>query len=156
MALEIERKFLVDTARWRPSDAGTRYRQGYLSTDPARNVRIRLAGADAWLTVKGTTVGMTREEYEYPVPAADAGAMLDRLCLRPLIEKTRYRVDVAGLTWEVDVFDGENAGLVIAEVELADARQRIVLPDWAGREITDDPRYYNASLVRHPYTRWPE
>jgi adenylate cyclase len=156
MALEIERKFLVDTARWEPPDSGTRYRQGYLSTDPARSVRIRLAGGDAWLTIKGETVGMTREEYEYSIPAVDAGAILDRLCLRPLIEKTRYLVDVAGVTWEVDVFEGENAGLVVAEVELADAHQRIVLPEWAGREVTDDPRYYNASLVRQPYTRWRE
>lgn len=155
MPLEIERKFLVDPARWTPSGPGTHYRQGYLSTDPARSVRVRLAGDAAWLTIKGETVGMTREEYEYAIPAADACAMLDRLCSQPLIEKTRYRLEVADLVWEVDVFEGHNAGLLLAEVELADERQSLVLPDWAGREVTGDPRYYNASLAQHPYRDWP-
>jgi|AP12_2_1047962.scaffolds.fasta_scaffold13294_2 adenylate cyclase len=156
MALEIERKFLVRRGAWRAPDNGTHYRQGYLSTDPARSVRIRLAGERAWLTIKGETVGITRTEYEYPIPATDAHDMLDRLCKQPLIEKTRYRVEVAGLVWEVDEFDGANAGLVIAEVELADEHQQIILPDWAGEEVTADPRYCNASLVSQPFTRWPE
>jgi len=156
MALEIERKFLVRRGAWRAPDSGTHYRQGYLGTDPARSVRVRLAGERAWLTIKGETVGMTRTEYEYPIPATDARDMLDRLCMRPLIEKTRYRVEVAGLVWEVDEFDGANAGLVIAEVELADEHQRIVLPDWVGEEVTADPRYFNASLVSQPFTQWPE
>jgi adenylate cyclase len=155
MALEIERKFLVRHGVWRAPPAGTRYRQGYLSTDPARGVRVRRAGGQAWLTIKGKTVGISRAEYEYPIPVADAIEMLDRLCLRPLIEKTRYRVEVAGLVWEVDEFDGANAGLVIAEVELADENQRIELPDWVGREVTADPRYYNASLVDRPFREWP-
>lgn len=154
MALEIERKFLVDPG-WRPAVAGIRYRQGYLSTDPARSVRVRLAGAAAWLTIKGATVGMSREEYEYPIPAADATAMLDRLCRQPLVEKTRYRIDVAGVLWEVDVFEGANAGLVIAEVELTDERQALELPAWVGREVTALARYYNASLTDRPYCDWP-
>jgi len=154
MALEIERKFLVRRGAWRAPDNGTHYRQGYLSTDPARSVRIRLAGERAWLTIKGETDGITRTEYEYPIPATDAHDMLDRLCKQPLIEKTRYRVEVAGLVWEVDEFDGANAGLVIAEVELAAADQHILLPDWIGEEVTDDPRYYNASLIANPFTRW--
>lgn len=155
MLLEIERKFLVDPARWTPPGTGTQYRQGYLSTDPARSVRVRLAGEAAWLTIKGETLGISREEFEYPIPAADAGILLDRLCLRPLIEKTRYRVGVAGVTWEVDVFAGDNAGLLLAEVELADERQTLVLPGWVGQEVTGDPRYYNASLVLCPYCDWP-
>ena len=155
MALEIERKFLVRRAAWQPPQTGTRYRQGYLSTDPARSVRIRLSDTDAWLTIKGMTVGMTRSEYEYPIPVADASEMLDRLCRRPLIEKTRYRIEVGGLVWEVDEFDGANAGLIIAEVELADERQPVELPDWVDREVTADPRYYNASLVERPYGEWP-
>lgn len=156
MPLEIERKFLVDPARWTAPGTGTHYRQGYLSTDPERSVRVRLADDVAWLTIKGGRVGMTREEFEYAIPVADASAMLDRLCQPPLIEKTRYRVEVAGLTWEVDVFEGDNAGLLLAEVELADEHQDLVLPDWAGREVTDDPRYYNASLARQPFTSWQE
>jgi adenylate cyclase len=156
MPLEIERKFLVDPERWTPPAGGTHYRQGYLATDPARNVRVRLAGAAAWLTIKGETIGMTREEFEYAIPAADAAAMLDRLCMQPLIEKTRHRLEVAGVTWEVDVFEGDNAGLLLAEVELADEQQSLVLPAWVGREVTGDPRYYNASLAERPYRDWPD
>jgi CYTH domain-containing protein len=155
MALEIERKFLVNIASWQPPASGTRYRQGYLSTEPGRSVRIRLAGERAWLTIKGKTVGMTRVEYEYAIPATDATDMLDHMCKRPLIEKTRYRVEVAGLVWEVDEFHGVNAGLLIAEVELADEQQHLELPDWVGREVTGDPRYYNASLADRPYCEWP-
>jgi CYTH domain-containing protein len=156
MPLEIERKFLVVPERWRPPARGTHFRQGYLATDPARSIRVRLAGDAAWLTIKGKTTGMTREEFEYAIPAADAGAMLDRLCLQPLIEKTRYRLEVAGVTWEVDVFEGANAGLLLAEVELADEQQSLVLPEWVGREVTADPRYYNASLAERPYRDWPD
>jgi len=155
MGLEIERKFLVKRAAWRPPAAGSRYRQGYLSTDPARSVRVRLAGGQAWLTIKGATVGIARAEYEYPIPVTDAHEMLDRLCRRPLIDKTRYRVELAGLVWEVDEFHGDNAGLLMAEVELADAHQHVELPDWVGEEVTADPRYYNASLVDSPFREWP-
>jgi len=154
MPLEIERKFLVKASLWRPPHAGTRYRQGYLSTDPARSVRVRLAGEQAWLTIKGETVGITRLEYEYPIPATEASEMLDRLCKRPLIEKTRYRVELAGLVWEVDEFEGVNAGLVIAEVELTGENQAIELPGWVGEEVSADPRYCNASLVDRPYCEW--
>ncbi|MEZ5540826.1 MAG: CYTH domain-containing protein [Pseudomonadota bacterium] len=155
MAVEIERKFLIDPA-WQPAGEGVRYRQGYLSTDPACSVRVRLAGVTGWLTIKGATVGITREEYEYPIPAADADAMLDRLCRQPLIEKTRYKVELDGLLWEIDVFEGANAGLRIAEVELSDERQRLQLPPWVRREVTDDVRYYNASLAERPYRDWAD
>jgi adenylate cyclase len=154
MPQEIERKFLVRGEGWRVPGAGTPYRQGYLSTSPERSVRIRLARDKGTLTIKGITVGATRAEYEYDIPAGEAGEMLDNLCERPLIEKTRYRVEHQGLTWEVDEFDGDNAGLVIAEVELDEEDQLISLPDWVGKEVTGDRRYYNASLVADPYTGW--
>lgn len=154
MGVEIERKFLLRDKCWRPSDGGVLYRQGYLSLDAGRSVRIRIANEQAWLTIKGKNKGRIREEFEYAIPAQDAMYMLDHLCLKPLIEKTRYRIDVNGLCWEIDEFFGENAGLVLAEVELDDPDQEIPLPDWIGEEVTDDPRYYNASLVKHPYTAW--
>jgi CYTH domain-containing protein len=108
----------------------------------------------AYLTIKGITVGATRAEYEYEIPADDASEMLDHLCEHPLIEKTRYRLQYHGLTWEVDEFEGDNAGLILAEVELEQEDQTVILPDWVGKEVTGDPRYYNARLVTEPYTRW--
>lgn len=154
MSFEIERKFLVIHDHWRRPDDGVRYRQGYLSTEPGRSVRIRAAGGKGMITIKGATANRTRPEYEYTIPLEDAEELLDTLCLKPLIEKTRYVVEYAGIRWEVDEFDGVNAGLVIAEVELAAADQNIYLPDWVGQEVTDDPRYYNASLIEQPYSTW--
>lgn len=156
MPVEIERKFLVVGDGWRGQATGQRYRQGYLSVDPERSVRIRLADEQAWLTIKGRTTGATRAEYEYAIPVLDAGEMLDSLCVRPLIEKVRYRVDYRGLCWEIDEFSGINAGLLIAEVELESEGQAVELPDWAGKEVTGDARYYNASLVKHPYSQWSD
>jgi len=155
MGVEIERKFLVKGEGWRVPGAGTPYRQGYLSTVPGCTVRVRLIRDKGYLTIKGITVGATRAEYEYEIPAREAGEMLDNLCERPLIEKTRYRVDHQGLTWEVDEFAGDNAGLIIAEVELDEEDQAVMLPDWVGEEVTGDKRYYNSSLVSDPYTGWP-
>ena len=154
MPQEIERKFLVKGEGWRLAARGTPYRQGYLSTVPERSVRVRLIRDKGYLTVKGITVGATRAEYEYEIPAVEAGEMLDNLCERPLIEKTRYRLEHHGLTWEVDEFDGDNAGLIIAEVELDHEDQAITLPDWVGKEVTGDRRYYNASLIADPYSSW--
>ncbi|MDZ7753626.1 MAG: CYTH domain-containing protein [Gammaproteobacteria bacterium] len=153
MSKEIERKFLVIEDSWRTNE-GIPYRQGYLSTDRHRTVRVRIAGSDAWLTVKGITRGATRAEYEYPIPVDDAREMLDTLCHQPLVEKTRYRVDFGGLTWEVDEFEGANAGLVVAEVELEREDQPFERPPWLGQEVTHDPKYFNANLVEKPYTRW--
>jgi len=155
MSLEIERKFLVKGEGWRAHGSGLPYRQGYLSTVPGRSVRVRLVRDKGYLTIKGATVGATRAEYEYIIPADEASEMLDYLCERPLIEKTRYRVEHQGLTWEIDEFAGDNAGLIIAEVELEEEDQAIVLPDWVGKEVTGDPRYYNASLIADPFTSWP-
>jgi adenylate cyclase len=152
---EIERKFLIDRSAWRADPAlGTRYRQGYLATDAGRTVRVRIAGDRGFLTVKGPTRGIERLEFEYPIPLGDAEAMLAQLCDGPLIEKTRYRVPFAGRMWEVDVFDGENAGLILAEVELPSSDAEVVLPAWAAREVSGDPRYYNANLVHNPYSQW--
>lgn len=154
MAKEIERKFLVKGDSWRGPGSGKRYRQGYLSTVKERTVRVRIAGEQGFITVKGISVGATRSEYEYEIPTADANEMLDRLCERPLIEKTRYRIPFGGLTWEVDEFEGDNRGLVTAEVELQHETQTVALPDWIGQEVTSDPRYFNSNLVAHPFSKW--
>ena len=154
MSLEIERKFLLSGEGWRALGTGVHYRQGYLSTVPERSVRVRLVRDKGYLTIKGIFVGATRSEYEYEIPAGEASEMLDNLCERPLIEKTRYRVEYHGLTWEIDEFDGDNAGLIVAEVELDKEDQAITLPDWVGKEVTGDLRYYNASLIANPYMRW--
>ena len=154
MATETERKFLVRGDSWRGQGRATTFRQGYLSTVKERTVRVRAAGDEGTMTVKGITVDATRSEFEYAIPLADANAMLDELCERPIIEKTRHVLDVDGTTWEVDEFDGVNAGLVVAEVELESADAPFARPDWLGDEVTDDPRYYNANLIAHPFTEW--
>lgn len=154
MATEIERKFLVRDDSWRQLGKASHFRQGYLCTEPGRSVRVRVAGDKGFLTIKGKTVNATRTEYEYVIPQPDADAMLEELCERPLIEKTRYRIDHEGLVWEVDEFEGENAGLVVAEVELLSENQDIAMPSWIGEEVTADPRYYNASLIANPFSRW--
>jgi adenylate cyclase len=154
MGMEIERKFLVAGDGWRPGPAGVRVRQGYLARAGNCTVRVRTQGDRAFLTVKGRTSGITRAEYEYGIPLADANEMLDSLTDGALIEKYRYLREFGGLTWEVDEFLGENRGLVMAEIELESADQQIWLPDWVGAEVSDDPRYYNANLAHKPYTTW--
>lgn len=152
MGVEIERKFTV-RADFCPQGAGTEMAQGYLSRDPQRTVRVRLAGGRGYLTVKGETRGMVRAEYEYEIPPTDARAML-ALCDPPLVEKTRYVVDAAGRRWEVDVFHGANDGLVVAEVELPSETAEVTLPAWVEREVTREKRYYNSALIVHPYHSW--
>ncbi|MGD1906247.1 MAG: CYTH domain-containing protein [Leptolyngbyaceae cyanobacterium] len=156
MAAEIERKFLVrgEGTPWRNQAPGLRYCQGYIPTQTQATVRVRLAGEQGYVTFKGPTVGIARSEFEYPVPKADAEAMLAQLCIPPLIEKYRYRVQSQGHLWEVDEFLGENAGLVLAEVELKDAAEPLSLPPWVGVEVSHDPRYRNANLARSPYQTW--
>ena len=155
MGIEIERKFLLKNDAWRKGAQGTLFRQGYLSTDPQRTLRVRLEGEQGRLTIKGPTTGISRAEYEYPIPAAEAAEMLDSLCLQPLIEKTRYRIEHAGRIWEVDEFHGLNEGLILAEVELAASAEELHLPDWVGAEVSEDPRYFNANLVHSPFSSWP-
>ena len=152
MALEIERKFLVTGAQWRRPDA-QRLSQGYLSRDKQRTVRVRIAGEQAFLTIKGETRGATRAEFEYEIPVADAGQLL-AMCEGPLVEKLRHVLVHAGHTWEVDEFLGDNQGLVVAEIELASEQAPFDKPDWLGREVTDDPRYYNSNLAAKPYRSW--
>ncbi|SNS58229.1 adenylate cyclase [Noviherbaspirillum humi] len=154
MGVEIERKFLVANDGWRPAGTGAMLRQGYLSSQPERVVRVRIEDGQGTLTIKGLNRGATRSEWEYPIPPADAAAMLDALCERPLIEKTRYRIRHEGMVWEVDEFHGENAGLIVAEIELEREDQPFARPPWLGEEVTHDPRYYNASLLQHPFRRW--
>lgn len=157
MATEIERKFLVIADDWRRNaDAGTAYRQGYLLGGSRCSVRVRLAGEQAWLNIKSGTMTVSRREYDYPIPVPDANEMLAELCYIPLIEKRRYHVRVGEHIWEVDCFEGENAGLVVAEIELTDPGERFVVPSWAGHEVSHLPRYYNVSLVDYPYRDWTE
>lgn len=154
MGREIERKFLVVSDAYRQGAEPVRFRQGYLSTDPGRTVRVRVAGHKAFLTVKGPAVGFSREEYEYEIPLSDADSMLDRLCSRPLIDKHRFKVPFGGFLWEVDEFHAENEGLVVAEIELPSVDAFFPIPPWAGKEVTSDHRYANSSLVRVPFSRW--
>ncbi|MBE9240617.1 CYTH domain-containing protein [Synechocystis salina] len=154
MAVEIERKFLVEDDRWRSLAQGYLYRQGYIATQDLTTVRIRTIGDQAYLTIKGKNTGMTRLEFEYEIPAVDANQILTELCSPPLIEKYRYCLDYQGKTWEVDEFLGDNQGLILAEVELTDADEQISLPPWIGEEVTNDARYYNVNLAKHPYKNW--
>lgn len=155
MATEIERKFLVTGEAWRAAaDSGTRFRQGYLIGAERASVRVRIEGGRANINIKSATLGVRRQEYEYPIPLSDAEEMLDTLCEQPQIEKTRYLVSHQGHRWEIDVFEGANAGLVVAEIELQAEEEAFALPDWAGQEVSDDPRYYNVCLVNHPYSEW--
>ncbi|MBD2019583.1 CYTH domain-containing protein [Leptolyngbya sp. FACHB-36] len=153
MATEIERKFLVQGDGWR-TVSGTRYRQGYLADTNGRTVRVRVAGDRGYITIKGPTRGVARAEFEYEIPLDDAEELLDTLCDRPLIEKTRYRIPWGDLAWEVDEFAGENQGLIVAEIELPSVDRAIDLPDWIGEEVSHDARYYNVNLAKHPFTNW--
>ena len=152
MATEIERKFLVTGTDWRNS-VGVTISQGYLSRDKERTVRIRLAGKRAFLTIKGITTGASRPEFEYEIPVSDAEQLV-KLCDGPLVEKVRRAIVYGGFTWAVDEFLGENAGLVIAEVELEAEDQPFKRPHWVGQEVTGDARYYNSYLAAHPYRSW--
>jgi adenylate cyclase len=154
MGVEIERKFLLQGEAWRGLGQAVLLRQGYLSSARERVVRVRIEGEQAMLTIKGANVGATRGEWEYPIPLADAVELLDGLCEQPLIEKVRHRIEHAGMVWEVDEFLGANAGLVVAEIELASEDQPFEKPDWIGAEVSGDVRYYNANLIRHPFSQW--
>ncbi|MDP8241329.1 MAG: CYTH domain-containing protein [Candidatus Hatepunaea meridiana] len=154
MSIEIERKFLVKSDAWRKDAKGNRIRQGYISTDKQSTVRVRTVDNKGYLTIKGISIGISRAEYEYEIPLKDADEMLSTLCVYSIIEKTRYKIDYGGLVWEVDEFEGDNLGLIVAEVELTDENQEVELPDWIGGEVTGDPRYFNSNLAKCPYREW--
>jgi len=156
MGIEIERKFLPASDGWKGLGQPTLMRQGYLVADPVRTVRVRIEGERAVITIKSKSTGASRGEWEYEIPVPDAAELLDRLCEQPLVEKVRHRIDYAGHTWEVDEFQGENAGLVVAEIELGSEDEAFEKPDWIGQEVTGDPRYYNSSLIRLPYSKWKD
>lgn len=154
MGTEIERKFLLKDDSWRSGAVGLECLQGYLSTRKERLVRVRTIGPRGFITIKGIATGLSRTEYEYEIPLREAHEILEGLCVRPLIEKTRYRVEFEGLVWEIDEFHGENQGLVIAEVEMKDEEQAVPLPEWIGEEVSQEPRYFNSNLVSDPYRNW--
>ena len=150
MGVEIERKFLLAGEGWRALGEAQLLRQGYLSSAPERTVRVRVEGGQGVMTIKGKSVGATRSEWEYPIPLADANELLDRLCEQPIIEKYRRRIALGAHVWEVDEFLGANAGLVVAEIELASEDEAFDKPDWIGQEVTGEKRYYNSSLIKAP------
>ena len=156
MGVEIERKFLVTGDAWRTLGQATLLRQGYLSLDPSRTVRVRIDGERAFITIKGKSAGATRGEWEYPIPVTEAAELLDQLCQAPLVEKVRHRIASGPHTWEVDEFLGANAGLVVAEIELASEDEAFDKPDWVAREVTGDARYFNSNLIRQPYSQWTD
>ncbi|MGH7923693.1 MAG: CYTH domain-containing protein [Candidatus Binatus sp.] len=154
MAKEIERKFLVHSRKWSDLGSGLSIRQGYLCASTQSSIRVRTYGNRAYVTIKGATTGITRDEFEYEIPMADANEILGSLCEHPPIEKTRYRVVFKGHTWEVDEYGGANRGLSVAEIELKDPQELVELPDWIDREISGDPRYFNSNLSIKPFTTW--
>jgi len=152
MSVEIERKFLVEGDTWKTAQP-IQLRQGYLNTDKSRTVRVRIAGPNAFLTIKGITTNVSRPEFEYLIPLEDAEELL-LLCEDSIIDKQRYTFPFGDVIWEIDEFRGANEGLVVAEVELTSETQEITLPDWIGEEVSDDARYYNSSLAMTPYSSW--
>ena len=153
MGIEIERKYLVKGNQWKSLAEGIVYKQGYIATVGKQTVRVRIVGDRGYLTIKGANVGTVRSEFEYAIPLQDAEEMLNTLCDRPLIEKIRYKIPYGDLVWEVDEFLGDNAGLVIAEVELTSADQKVDLPEWIDKQVTD-AKYFNSNLAKYPYSKW--
>lgn len=151
--VEIERKFLIKNKNWKPSGTGTKIIQGYLSVEPERVVRVRIANERAFLTIKGKPAGIVRTELEYEIPKNEAEVMM-KMCLDFPIEKTRFVETIGNLNWEIDVFEGINNGLVLAEVELMDENQKIDLPEWIGEEVSHDKRYFNSWLSTNPFSNW--
>lgn len=155
MPTEIERKFLLKDDSWIAlSDQGTTYSQGYLVGSKQASVRVRIQGNKAFLNIKSATIDITRQEFEYEIPLDEATEMLESLCEKPLISKTRFHLKNEKHLWEIDVFEGDNKGLVVAEIELDDKDEPFIKPEWLGQEVSDDARYYNTCLVNHPYKDW--
>ncbi|MCB6182733.1 CYTH domain-containing protein [Leeia sp. TBRC 13508] len=155
MGMEIERRFKVNGDAWKALAEGVWYKQGYLSVEAERTVRVRVVGDQAWLTLKSQISSVSRHEFEYAIPLADANTMLSVMCPM-LVEKKRYRIEFGGYIWEVDEFFGENSGLVLAEIELPDENTPFEKPEWIAKEVTEDGRYTNAYLSKNSYNSWPE
>lgn len=154
MGKEIEKKFLVkNTAFIAQAKTQQIIRQGYISSEIDRTVRVRTKGEKGFLTIKGKTVGITRPEFEYEIPYREAIELLQSFC-DDIIEKTRYVIMQYDKAWEVDIFSGTNNGLILAEIELDSEEEEIILPDWIDNEVSDDPRYYNANLAKQPFSKW--
>lgn len=155
MAVEIERKYLVDIDRWNNIDKGAKqfFRQGYILTDPEKTIRIRVTDEGGFLTIKGKSTGPSRLEYEYEIPTQDARELLDNFC-SSTISKFRYAIPFAGKIWEVDEFAGANKGLVLAEIELSSEDETFETPDWIAEEVTGVEKYYNSQLSNHPFNKW--
>ena len=155
MGIEIERKFLLKNDDWISQvSTSTYFKQGYLSGSEKSSVRVRIEGDKSNINIKSMTLSITRQEYEYGIPLVDAEKLLLELCEQPLIEKTRHIVNYEGYKWEVDVFEGENKGLIVAEIELKDEKEVFPLPEWIGEEVSDQIKYYNVNLIKHPYSQW--
>ena len=154
MAIEIERKFLVKEKPFHLAKKSLRIRQGYIVNDQKQVIRVRKKGADYFLTIKGNTIGISRLEFEFPIPKEDAEELLKHFCKSALIDKTRHYVEYKGHTWEVDEFHGDNNGLIVAEIELDSEDETFDIPHWVGAEVTPDERYYNMNLATHPFKDW--
>lgn len=156
MGKEIEYKYLVISDSYKRLGSRTYYKQGYLSVEKERTVRVRVIDSVGYITIKGRTEGASRTEFEYTIPVEDALAILDSLCIKPLIEKYRYKIRIGELLWEVDEFLGDNEGLTVAEVEVSYEGYPIEKPEWVGRNVTGDAKYYNSNLITCPYSRWKQ
>ncbi len=157
MGIEIEKKFLLANDNWRKQvEKSIQFSQGYLVGSEKSSVRIRIEGDKSNLNIKGATLGVRRQEFEYPIPMDDARELLATLCAEPLIEKTRHYIHIGEHVWEIDEFAGDNEGLIVAEVELNDENESIEIQDWVGQEVSGDKRYYNAMLIKNPYKNWKD
>jgi adenylate cyclase len=155
MAVEIEHKFLLANNDWRQQVSySVKYKQGYLSAVATSSIRVRISNDQAWLNIKSATIGTHRHEYEYEIPLSDAQEIITNLCSKPIIEKTRHIVINENNTWEIDEFEGDNSGLIVAEIELLEVGASFSIPAWLGEEVTSDLRYYNNNLASHPYSVW--
>jgi len=153
MNIEIERKFLLKNNSWKENAIGIHYAQGYLNQARENTVRVRIAGEKAFLTIKSKSKGISRQEFEYEIPRKDAQELL-KLSQTPIVEKIRYKIEYAGKCWEVDEFLGKNKGLVVAEIELDAENETFEKPEWIGKEVSDDKRYFNSHLARKPFSEW--
>lgn len=156
MAVEIERKYLIDLEKIGKLENGNRIKQGYITTNKNAVVRVRIKNKKAYLTIKSSNTGVSRLEFEYEIPFDEANEMLDKLCEKPLIDKIRYIIKHDKHIWEIDIFYGDNEGLVVAEVEIEDENEVVTLPLWIKEEVTMDNRYFNSNLMNHPYKDWIE